>query len=86
MWVDPARWCRDRDLRRPSRFHDHLLGVHDGALKLSVTAAPEKGKANKAVIRLLAGFLDVPHSSVSLLRGRTRRDKSFLVRNGANKL
>ncbi|MFN8547595.1 MAG: DUF167 domain-containing protein [Candidatus Eisenbacteria bacterium] len=39
---------------RPKGPADRLLGCHDGALKLTVRAAPERGKANDAVCRLLA--------------------------------
>jgi uncharacterized protein (TIGR00251 family) len=70
----------------PRARHNTVSGVINGALHIRTTAPPADGKANKAVIGLLAGFLDVPQSSVSLLRGQTRRDKSFLVKNGANKL
>ena len=70
----------------PRARHNTVSGVVNGALQIRTTAAPADGKANKAVVKLLAGFLGVPPSSVSLMRGRTRRDKSFLVRNGANKL
>jgi len=38
-------------------------------LKLSVTTAPEKGKANEAVIGLLAEALGCPVSRISVLRG-----------------
>lgn len=50
---------------------DAVGGVHDGRLRVSVTAAPEKGKANKAVLSLLARYLAVPPSSLTLLAGQT---------------
>jgi uncharacterized protein (TIGR00251 family) len=56
-----------------------LLGIHAGALKLSVTAAPEKGKANKAVLALLADALDMSASSLEILSGKTSPDKVVLV-------
>jgi uncharacterized protein (TIGR00251 family) len=56
-----------------------ILGVHNGALKLSVTAVPEKGKANKAVLALLAEALSVPVSSVEILSGSSSPDKSVRV-------
>jgi uncharacterized protein YggU (UPF0235/DUF167 family) len=56
-----------------------LLGIHAGALKLTVTTAPEKGKANKAVLALLADRLDVPTSSLELVTGATSPDKTVLV-------
>lgn len=46
-------------------------------LRVSVTTVPEDGKANKAVIKLLATALGVPKSSLTLVRGATSRDKVF---------
>ena len=56
-----------------------LLGTHGGALKLSVTAAPEKGKANRAVLSLLAQRLGVPASSLELISGAASPDKVVLL-------
>lgn len=46
-------------------------------LKVSVTTVPEDGKANAAVVKLLAHALGVPKSSLTLTRGATSRDKTF---------
>lgn len=43
--------------------------------KLRVTAPAEGGRANEAVVRLLANTMDVPRRSVSLVSGHTARDK-----------
>jgi len=53
----------------PGASRNHIAGWLDTRLKLRVTAAPEKGKANKAVIRLLAAALGLPDSSISLVSG-----------------
>ena len=45
-------------------------------LKLRVAAVPDKGKANAAVIALLAKALGVPKSSISLIAGDTARLKT----------
>jgi len=44
-------------------------------LKLAVTAVPEKGKANQAVIEVLSQALDVPRSSISIIRGESATTK-----------
>ncbi|PWE33694.1 hypothetical protein DDZ14_03230 [Maritimibacter sp. 55A14] len=49
-------------------------------LRVSVTVVPEDGKANAAVLKLLAKALGVPKSRLELLRGATSRDKLFRVR------
>jgi uncharacterized protein (TIGR00251 family) len=48
-------------------------------LKVRVTAAPEKGKANAAVEALLAKALGLPKSSVSVEKGETRRIKTVRI-------
>ena len=54
--------------------------MQDGALKVCVTQAPEKGKANKAIAEVLAKWLGVRKSQVHLLSGETASQKKFLVR------
>ena len=50
-------------------------------LKISVTQAPEKGKANKALIAVIAKALDVRKSQIELLSGETSSRKKFLLRD-----
>ena len=59
-----------------------MLGWRGEALRVCVTAAPEDGKANRAVIALLAEHCAVPPSSISLVRGATSRDKWFRLPAG----
>ena len=56
-----------------------VMGEHAGALKLAVSAPPEDGKANDALIDLLCELLGIKRSQVALVRGATSRDKQFLV-------
>lgn len=57
-----------------------LKGIHAGALQVMVTQAPEKGKANKAIIKLLAETLGLRKNQLELLLGETSPQKKFLVR------
>lgn len=59
----------------PKAGRNAITGWHGAALKLSVTAAPEKGKANEAVIELLAKTLRLPKSAFSVVRGATSSQK-----------
>jgi uncharacterized protein (TIGR00251 family) len=52
-----------------------IVGRHGDAWKLRVTSAPERGRANAAVLRLLADALGVPEHSLALVSGHTSRDK-----------
>lgn len=56
-----------------------VRGLQNGMLKLAVTVAPEKGKANKAVIKLVARRLKVPDSAVQIIAGHTSSQKQILV-------
>ena len=48
-------------------------------LKIAVTAVPEDGKANKAVIALLAKRLKLPKSAIEIVSGATDRRKTLLI-------
>ena len=48
-------------------------------LKIAVTAVPEDGKANKAVIALLAKRLKLPKSAIDIASGATDRRKTLLI-------
>lgn len=48
-------------------------------LRVRVKAVPDKGKANAAVIALLAKALDVPKTAVTLVSGDTARHKTVAV-------
>ncbi len=64
---------------QPNARKDGVLGERAGALRVGVTAAPEKGKANAAVAGVLAEALGCRPSRLVLLAGETARDKRFLV-------
>jgi uncharacterized protein YggU (UPF0235/DUF167 family) len=66
----------------PGARRDAVEGLRaeaDGgvALKVGVRAAPEDGKANAAIVKLLAAEWGVPKSALRLLAGATDRRKSF---------
>lgn len=65
---------------QPGAKKDAVLGEHGGALKVAVTAPPEGGRANAAVIDLLRHWLGVRRSEVELVGGHTSRNKQVLVR------
>lgn len=58
---------------------NRITGTHNGSLKIEVTAAPEKGKANRALRKLLGKLLGVPISSVEIQSGETAPRKTFLI-------
>lgn len=48
-----------------------ICGLLDGMLKVKVSAAPEKGKANRCLVRFLADELGVKKNEVSIISGKT---------------
>lgn len=53
--------------------------VRDGIIRVNVTTVPEAGKANTAVIKLLAKALGIPKSHLTVVRGHTNRDKVIAI-------
>lgn len=51
-----------------------------GRIAVYVHSSPEKGRANKEALKVLSGALGVPASHFGLVRGRTSRNKTVLVR------
>jgi uncharacterized protein (TIGR00251 family) len=56
-----------------------VCGLLDGMLKVKVSAAPEKGKANQALIKFLAEQLGVKKNAVSIVSGQTSPIKQIQV-------
>jgi uncharacterized protein (TIGR00251 family) len=65
---------------QPGARRTSIVGEQAGALKVAVTAPPQDGRANKAVIELIRQALGAKRSQVELLSGATARDKKLLVR------
>ena len=53
--------------------------IENGALKLWLRTAPENGKANAAVLKILADMLSMPQSSFEIVHGQTSRDKRIKI-------
>lgn len=71
----------------PKSGRDEIVGVEafgeEAVLKARVRALPEEGKANQALERLIAHWLRVPPSSVSVAQGGKSRLKQVLVNGDA---
>ena len=59
----------------PGARSAEVVGRHGEAWKVRVAAAPEGGRANDAVVRLLADKLSLPREAVTLVSGHGARDK-----------
>src|SRR6476619_2219632 len=65
---------------QPGAKRNAVLGEQAGALKVAVTAPPEDGRANAALVEVLRDWLGLKRSQVELASGQTNRNKSFLIR------
>ena len=64
---------------QPKAKKNAITGVHNGRLKVAVTAPPERGKANTAVLKVLAAALKIPRSQLELVSGAASRAKTIRV-------
>jgi uncharacterized protein (TIGR00251 family) len=59
----------------PGASRPGVVGRHGAAWKVRVAAAPEAGKANDAVVHLLADILSLPARDIEIVSGHSSRDK-----------
>ena len=74
-----ARAGAELSLRVTPRAKVNAVTLTGDGLAVRVTAAPEDGKANAAVLKLLARALGVPKSRLEIVRGAAARDKVVRV-------
>ncbi|HEU0069740.1 MAG TPA: DUF167 family protein [Alphaproteobacteria bacterium] len=74
----------------PKARRDAIEGLRDGpdgpALAVAVNAMPEDGKANDAVVKLIAAALDLPKAAVTLAQGGKSRHKTLQISGPADVL
>ena len=63
----------------PGARRDRLVGKHGDAIKVQVSAPPEGGKANQAVVALIAGALGVGKRKVMIVRGHAQPRKLIRI-------
>lgn len=59
----------------PGAAQDKVVGLLGDALKIRVRAQPERGKANAAVIAILAKFFELPEAALTICSGQTSASK-----------
>jgi hypothetical protein len=64
---------------QPRARRTEIDGLHNGALKLKVTAPPVEDAANRAVIEFFASLLDVPKSRLQIVSGLKSREKVLRI-------
>ena len=59
----------------PNASKSEIVGRELGVLKVRLAAPPVEGKANEALIELLADHYDIPKSSITIVKGQTSKTK-----------
>jgi len=65
----------------PGSSKTEIAGIYNSMLKVRLCAAPEKGKANQALVKLLSGKLNVPKNQITITAGLTSKVKQISVKN-----
>ena len=68
---------------QPGAKRSGIAGVHGDALRIRVAAPAVEGRANEALVALLAGRLGLPRSAIELKAGLASRRKQILVHGAA---
>ncbi len=63
----------------PGASRNEISGILNDSLKIRLQSPPVEGKANKALIKFLAGKLDIAKNKVSIISGEHSRDKRILI-------
>ena len=68
---------------QPKASKNEVVGPYRDGIKIKVTAPPTEGKANQALLRLLAKELGIPSSSIEIVKGHHSREKTLKI-SGVN--
>ncbi len=66
-------------LIQPRSSKDEIVDMHEGRLKIKISAPPVHGKANERLTEVLAKALGVPKSSVEIARGASSKLKTLKI-------
>jgi uncharacterized protein (TIGR00251 family) len=64
---------------QPKASRTRITGLHDGSIKLTITAPPIEGKANSQVTTFMAKLFKIPKSSITLMSGHQGRHKRIAI-------
>jgi uncharacterized protein (TIGR00251 family) len=81
----PGDWeVKDSILKvylQPRSSRDEIIGPYRDGIKVKVTAPPAEGKANEALLQLLAKELNVTPSRIEIIKGHHSREKTLRISN-----
>jgi len=63
----------------PGSSKNKIIGAYNDALKITITAPPVEGKANKKCIAYLAKYFDIAKSKIEIISGQTSKNKLIKI-------
>lgn len=63
----------------PRSSRNAIVGEHEGALKIALTAPPVEGAANEALVEFLAKVLGIRKSAVKIVSGEKSKNKTVRI-------
>jgi uncharacterized protein len=69
---------------QPKSSKNEIIGLHDDAIKIRLTAPPVDNAANEMCVKFLAKHFGVPKSSINIISGHTGRHKQIFIRHEAD--
>ena len=70
---------------RPGVAETRIEGIYQDRIKIRINVPPEKGRANKELIKFIAGILSIPKSRISITSGKTSNYKEIQINPDHNK-
>ena len=65
---------------KPNARQEKIERINESHFLIRVKEKPQEGKANKAVIKVLAEYFGVPQSQIVLLKGQSSKEKTFEIK------
>lgn len=65
----------------PRASKNEIIEVDSATYKVKITMAPEKGRANEQLIKLLSSYLKIPKSNITISRGTSSRHKLVEIKD-----
>ena len=63
----------------PGSSKNKIIGVYNDSLKITITAPPVEGKANKKCIAYLAKYFDIAKSKIEIISGKNSKNKLLKI-------
>ncbi len=70
---------------KPNSSKNSIDGIYMGRLRIRISSPPQKGKANKELIRYISSILGISRKNISIKSGEKSRFKELAIENPTNK-